>query len=101
MPGARRGGRVRYGTGPAYRGCYPGTWAAMRYQELLDAVRRAGVPEPVEVTVSAVLTTLGEELPAGTAGYLAANLPAAVGARMRRRRRGDDEGAHMDRSRLL
>jgi uncharacterized protein (DUF2267 family) len=73
----------------------------MRYQELLDEVRRAGVPEPVEVTVSAVLTTLGEELPAGTAGYLATNLPAEVSARVRRRRPSDDEGAHMDRGRFL
>jgi uncharacterized protein (DUF2267 family) len=73
----------------------------MRYQELLDEVRRAGVPEPVEVTVSAVLTTLGEELPAGTAGYLAMNLPVEVGARVRRRWPGDDEGAHMDRARFL
>ncbi|TML30587.1 MAG: DUF2267 domain-containing protein [Actinobacteria bacterium] len=73
----------------------------MRYQELLDEVRRAGVPEPVEVTVSAVLTTLGEELPSGTAGYLATNLPTEVGSRVRRRRPSDDEGAHMDRSRFL
>jgi uncharacterized protein (DUF2267 family) len=73
----------------------------MRYGELLDEVRQAGVPEPVEVTVSAVLTTLGEELPAGTAGYLATNLPAEVSTRVRRPRPADDTGAHMDRSRFL
>jgi uncharacterized protein (DUF2267 family) len=73
----------------------------MRYQELLDEVRQAGVPEPVEVGVTAVLTTLGEELPAGTAGYLATNLPAEAGARVRRRWPCDDEGAHLDRSRFL
>jgi uncharacterized protein (DUF2267 family) len=73
----------------------------MRYRELLNEVRRAGVPEPVEVTVSAVLTTLGEELPAGTAGYLATNLPAEVGARVRRRRPSDDSGARLGRARFL
>jgi uncharacterized protein (DUF2267 family) len=74
----------------------------MRYQELLDEVRRAGAPEPVELTVSAVLTTLGEELPAGTAGYLATNLPVEVGARVNRGERpSDNGGAHMDRSRFL
>jgi uncharacterized protein (DUF2267 family) len=69
----------------------------MRYRELLNEVRQAGVPEPVEIAVSAVLTTLGEELPAGTAGYLATNLPAEVGARVRRRRPADDAGARLDR----
>jgi uncharacterized protein (DUF2267 family) len=73
----------------------------MRYAELLDEVRHAGVPEPVEVAVSAVLTTLGEELPAGTAGYLATNLPAEVASRVRRKRPSDDEGAHLDRRRFL
>ena len=67
----------------------------MRYEELLDEVRRAGVPEPVEVTVTAVLSTLGEELPAGTAGYLATNLPAEAGVRVRRPAPSDDEGAKM------
>ncbi len=73
----------------------------MRYDELLDEVRRAGVPEPVEVSVTAVLTTLGEELPAGTAGYLATNLPDEVGVRVRRPRPSDDEGAHLSRSGFL
>ncbi len=73
----------------------------MRYEELLDEVRRAGVPEPVEVSVTAVLTTLGEELPAGTAGYLATNLPDEVGVRVRRTRPSDDEGAHLSRSGFL
>ena len=56
----------------------------MRYQELLEEARQAGVPEPVERTVAAVLTTLGEELPAGTAGYLATNVPDEAGVRVRR-----------------
>jgi uncharacterized protein (DUF2267 family) len=74
----------------------------MRYRELLDEVRRAGAPEPAELTISAVLTTLAEELPAGTAGSLATNLPAEVAARVRRPGRGaDDEGAHMDRWHFL
>ena len=73
----------------------------MRYGELLDEARQIGVPEPVELTVSAVLTTLGEELPAGTAGYLATNLPDEVGARVRRREPTDDHGAHLDRMHFL
>jgi uncharacterized protein (DUF2267 family) len=73
----------------------------MRYVELLDQVRRAGVPEPVELAVAAVLTTLGEELPAGTAGYLASNLPTEVGVRVRRAWPTDDAGARMDRYRFL
>jgi uncharacterized protein (DUF2267 family) len=79
----------------------PGYRGRMRYGELLDEARRVGVPEPVEVTISAVLTTLGEELPAGTAGYLATNLPTEVGERVRRRRPTDDSGAHLDRSHFL
>ena len=55
----------------------------------------------MELTVSAVLTTLGEELPAGTAGYLATNLPDEVGARVRRPKPTDDDGAHLDRMHFL
>ncbi len=73
----------------------------MRYGELLERVRRAGVPEPVEVAVSAVLTTIGEQLPAGTAGYLATHLPADVGTRVRRRRPSDDGGARLSRDGFL
>ena len=73
----------------------------MRYQELLEEARRAGVPEPVERTVAAVLTTLGEELPAGTAGYLATNVPDEAGVRVRRPEPGDDAGAHLDRPHFL
>jgi uncharacterized protein (DUF2267 family) len=80
---------------------YPGIRHGMRYRELLDEARRAGVPEPVEPRVAAVLTTLGEELPAGTAGYLATNLPVEAGVRVRRATPSDDEGAHWDRTRFL
>jgi uncharacterized protein (DUF2267 family) len=80
---------------------YPGYRRAMRYRELLDEAREAGVPEPVELTVSAVLTTLGEELPAGTAGYLASNLPDEVGERVRRSVPVDDAGAGLDRPHFL
>ncbi len=80
---------------------YPGYSAAMRYRELLDEAREAGVPEPAELTVSAVLTTLGEELPAGTAGYLATNLPDEAGARVRRPAPADDAGARLDRPHFL
>jgi uncharacterized protein (DUF2267 family) len=73
----------------------------MRYGDLLDEARQIGVPEPVELTLSAVLTTLGEELPAGTAGYLATNLPDEVGARIRRAKPADDDGARLDRAHFL
>jgi uncharacterized protein (DUF2267 family) len=73
----------------------------MRYRELLDGARRAGVPEPVERTVTAVLATLGEELPAGTAGYLATNLPEEAGARVRRPVPADDAGARLSRPHFL
>ena len=73
----------------------------MRYGELLDEARHVGIPEPVELAVSAVLTTLGEELPAGTAGYLATNLPDEIGARVRRAEPADDTGAGLDRARFL
>ncbi len=48
-----------------------------------------------------MLTTLGEELPAGTAGYLATNLPDEAGARVRRPEPADDAGARLDRSHFL
>lgn len=79
----------------------PGYRAVMRYVELLDRIRRAGVPEPVELAASAVLTTLGEELPAGTAGYLATHLPGEIGPRVRRPRPADDGGARWDREHFL
>ncbi len=73
----------------------------MRYGALLENVRRSGVPEPVEVAAFAVLTTLGEELPAGTAGYLASNLPGELRARVRRPRPADDGGARLPRDVFL
>jgi len=79
----------------------PGVQPCYAHRELLDEARAAGVPEPVELTVSAVLTTLGEELPAGTAGYLATNLPDEAGARVRRPEPADDAGARLDRSHFL
>jgi uncharacterized protein (DUF2267 family) len=51
-----------------------------RRQRILDEVERAGLGVPSWQAVDAVLETLGEVLPYGTAAYLAASLPDDVGA---------------------
>ena len=51
-----------------------------RRQRILDEVERAGLGIPSWQAVNAVLETLGEVLPYGTAAYLAASLPDDVGA---------------------
>jgi uncharacterized protein (DUF2267 family) len=51
-----------------------------RYQRILDHVDRAHLGISPGQAVSAVLETLGEVLPYGTAAYLAASLPDAAGA---------------------
>jgi uncharacterized protein (DUF2267 family) len=51
-----------------------------RFQRILDHVDRADLGIPPWQAVSAVLETLGEVLPYGTAAYLAASLPDEVGA---------------------
>jgi uncharacterized protein (DUF2267 family) len=51
-----------------------------RYRRILDYVDRADLGIPPGQAVSAVLETLGEVLPYGTAAYLAASLPDAAGA---------------------
>jgi uncharacterized protein (DUF2267 family) len=53
--------------------------------ELLDAVRRTESAVPPERAVAAVLTALGEHLPAGEARYLAVHLPSELRAYIRRR----------------
>jgi uncharacterized protein (DUF2267 family) len=54
--------------------------ARERAGELASRVAGAGLAVPPEVAIAAVLETLGEVLPFGTAGYLAANLPVPVRA---------------------
>lgn len=49
-------------------------------EEFVRLVERSGIAVPPGVAIAAVLETLGEVLPFGTAGYLAANLPAPVRA---------------------
>ncbi|HKS99523.1 MAG TPA: DUF2267 domain-containing protein [Rugosimonospora sp.] len=49
-------------------------------RELLGLVEHSGISVPPEIAIAAVLETLGEVLPSGTAGYLAANLPPPVRA---------------------
>ena len=51
-----------------------------RRQQIFDSVDRAGLAIPSEQAVDAVLETLGEVLPYGTAAYLAASLPDELGA---------------------
>jgi uncharacterized protein (DUF2267 family) len=50
-----------------------------RYRQILERVERAGLGVPAGRAVNAVLETLGEVLPYGTAAYLAASLPDEVG----------------------
>jgi len=51
-----------------------------RRQQILDEVEQAGLGISSWQAVNAVLETLGEVLPYGTAAYLAASLPDDVGA---------------------
>ena len=51
-----------------------------RFQRILERVDNAGLGVPPVRAVNAVLETLGEALPYGTAAYLAASLPDEVGA---------------------
>lgn len=50
-----------------------------RYRQIIERVERAGLGVPAGRAVHAVLETLGEVLPYGTAAYLASSLPDAVG----------------------
>jgi uncharacterized protein (DUF2267 family) len=56
---------------------------------------------PAWSALHAVLGTLGEVLPYGTAGYLAANLPAPVGAAVGRHFPVDDQLATVSRAEFL
>jgi uncharacterized protein (DUF2267 family) len=66
---------------PLADGAAPGTDGAdPRAREMSGRVAGARIGVPPEVAITAVLQTLGEVLPTGTAGYLAANLPDPVRA---------------------
>jgi uncharacterized protein (DUF2267 family) len=60
-------------------------------RELAGRVAGTGIDVPPDLAVAAVLETLGEVLPFGTAGYLAANLPQPLRARVGRHFPVDDE----------
>jgi uncharacterized protein (DUF2267 family) len=62
-----------------------------RARELADRVAGAGLDVPPEIAIAAVLETLGEVLPFGTAGYLAANLPEPARASVGRHFPVDDQ----------
>jgi uncharacterized protein (DUF2267 family) len=68
-----------------------------RRQQILDEVDRAGLGIPSSRAVDAVLETLGEVLPYGTAAYLAASLPDDVGAAVGRHFPADDTVAGIGR----
>jgi uncharacterized protein (DUF2267 family) len=62
-----------------------------RARELAGRVASAGLDVPADLAIAAVLETLGEVLPFGTAGYLAANLPQPVRASVGRHFPVDDQ----------
>jgi uncharacterized protein (DUF2267 family) len=69
-----------------------------RCQRILERVDEAGLGIPPWRAVNAVLETLGEVLPYGTAAYLAASLPDEVGAAVGRHFPADDEVGDVDRT---
>jgi uncharacterized protein (DUF2267 family) len=76
---------------------YRDAMADERCQRILDRVDEAGLGIPPWEAVNAVLETLGEVLPYGTAGYLAASLPDEVGAAVGRHFPADDPVGDVDR----
>src|SRR5258707_1621456 len=75
MNQARMGSRADMDTSPG---------ADTRCQDIIDRVVAARVGVAPWPAVSAVLETLGEVLPYGTAAYLAASLPDQIGAEVGR-----------------
>ncbi len=69
-----------------------------RYQRILDEVAAANLGVPPWQAVNAVLETLGEVLPYGTAAYLAASLPDAVGTLVGRHFPADSEVGYVGRA---
>lgn len=72
-----------------------------RSQEILDRVTAAGVGVPPRRAVCAVLETLGEVLPYGTAAYLASSLPDEMGAEVGRHFPADSPVDRIDRTEFL
>jgi uncharacterized protein (DUF2267 family) len=72
--------------------------AQERARELASRVAGAGLRVPPELAIAAVLETLGEVLPFGTAGYLAANLPQPVRASVGRHFPVDEQVEPVERS---
>jgi uncharacterized protein (DUF2267 family) len=68
-----------------------------RCQRILERVDEAGLGVPPWRAVNAVLETLGEVLPYGTAAYLAASLPDEVGEVVGRHFPADDAVGEVDR----
>jgi uncharacterized protein (DUF2267 family) len=77
---------------------YREAMADERCQHILDRVDEARVGVPPWEAVNAVLETLGEVLPYGTAAYLAASLPDEVGAAVGRHFPADGAVGDVDRS---
>lgn len=77
---------------------YRDAMADERCQRILDRVDAAGLGIPPWQAVHAVLETLGEVLPYGTAAYLAASLPDEVGAAVGRHFPADGAVGDVDRA---
>lgn len=69
-----------------------------RSQDIIDRVNAAQTGVPAWQAVCAVLETLGEVLPYGTAAYLAASLPDAMGAEVGRHFPADSSVGQIDRA---
>ncbi|WP_203916555.1 DUF2267 domain-containing protein [Rugosimonospora africana] len=72
-----------------------------RSQDIIDRVAAAGVGLPPWQAVCAVLETLGEVLPYGTAAYLASSLPDEMGAEVGRHFPADSAVSQIDRTEFL
>jgi uncharacterized protein (DUF2267 family) len=72
-----------------------------RYQDIIDRVAAARTGVPPWQAVCAVLETLGEVLPYGTAAYLAASLPDALGAEVGRHFPADSSVAEIERAEFV
>jgi uncharacterized protein (DUF2267 family) len=69
-----------------------------RGQDIIDRVTAAGIGVPPWQAVCAVLETLGEVLPYGTAAYLASSLPDSMGVEVGRHFPADSSVGRIERN---
>jgi uncharacterized protein (DUF2267 family) len=72
-----------------------------RSQDIIDHVKAAQIGVPAWQAVCAVLETLGEVLPFGTAAYLASSLPDAMGAEVGRHFPAEESVSRIERSEFV